>query len=177
MHLRIEKCAPTQVNLLTKFVRKTFAEAFEVHNTVENFSSYVNTYLTREQLGRELEHPDSNFYFVHFGDDLVGYFKVNEHGAQTELKKEESMELERIYVDARFQGRNIGSWMLQQVIAMAHREGKSFLWLGVWVYNTAAIRFYERQGFVKFGEHPYYIGTDRQIDWLMRVDLLTLDHP
>ncbi|HMB62321.1 MAG TPA: GNAT family N-acetyltransferase, partial [Eudoraea sp.] len=115
MHLRIQQCAPAQVSLLTKLVRKTFTEAFAVHNTVENFSSYINTYLTEEQLGKELENPDSNFYFVHYRDDLVGYFKVNKRGAQTELKKEESMELERIYVDARYQGRNIGSWMLQQV--------------------------------------------------------------
>jgi ribosomal protein S18 acetylase RimI-like enzyme len=49
--------------------------------------------------------------------------------------------------------------------------GKDFVWLGVWEHNTAAIKFYQRHGFTKFGEHPYYVGNDKQMDWLMRIDL------
>jgi ribosomal protein S18 acetylase RimI-like enzyme len=47
---------------------------------------------------------------------------------------------------------------------------KRYLWLGVWEHNRGAIRFYERHGFVKFGEHPYYVGNDCQTDWMMRLD-------
>jgi len=54
---------------------------------------------------------------------------------------------------------------------LALKTGKSFLWLGVWEKNIRAISFYKEHGFVKFGKHPYYIGKDKQMDWLMRYEL------
>ena len=90
------------------------------------------------------------------------------------MKLEESMELERIYVLKEFQGLGHGERILNKVKRLAVEAGKSFLWLGVWEKNTRAIKFYEKHGFVKFGTHPYYIGSDKQTDWLMRFDLINL---
>jgi ribosomal protein S18 acetylase RimI-like enzyme len=112
---------------------------------------------------------------VKLKDHLAGYFKLNENDAQSELKGSDSMELERIYVDEKYQGMNIGRWILDQVKMKALEKKKAFLWLGVWEHNIAAIRFYERYGFTKFGKHPYYVGRDKQMDWLMRLDLVTLN--
>ncbi|MGB5647238.1 MAG: GNAT family N-acetyltransferase, partial [Muriicola sp.] len=83
-------------------------------------------------------------------------------------------ELERIYVLTHYQGQGIGDWIMEQVIRLAKEAEKRFIWLGVWEKNTAAIRFYEKKGFIKFGKHPYYIGKDKQMDWLMKLDLTTL---
>ncbi|MBT8184704.1 MAG: GNAT family N-acetyltransferase [Eudoraea sp.] len=174
MKLHDELCTPEDLSRLTKLVRKTFKDAFEAHNNPADFSAYINTVLTEEQLGKELSHPDSSFYFVKEKETVVGYFKVNEKAAQTELKGSKSMELERIYVSREFQGMKIGQWILERVIEIARNKKKHFLWLGVWEHNTAAIKFYQRHGFAKFGEHPYYVGKDKQMDWLMRLDLVTL---
>lgn len=45
--------------------------------------------------------------------------------------------------------------------------GMRTIWLGVWEQNTAAIAFYERQGFERFGEHVFRIGNDDQTDYLL----------
>ena len=50
--------------------------------------------------------------------------------------------------------------------------GKTWLWLGVWQQNVNAVKFYERHGFTKFDTHSFYIGNDRQTDWLMRLDVV-----
>ena len=73
-----------------------------------------------------------------------------------------------------FQGRKIGWWMLEQVGELGSTMGKDYLWLGVWEKNKGAIGLYEKFGYRKFGSHPYYIGKDKQTDWLMRFDLVTL---
>ncbi|WP_373075598.1 GNAT family N-acetyltransferase, partial [Zeaxanthinibacter enoshimensis] len=65
----------------------------------------------------------------------------------------------------------IGAEILSRVKKMAIAEDKQYLWLGVWEENRDAIRFYEKQGFVKSGMHPYYIGNDKQMDWVMKADL------
>ncbi|MEJ2584567.1 MAG: hypothetical protein P8Z38_05830 [Robiginitalea sp.] len=61
--------------------------------------------------------------------------------------------------------------MLGVLKSLAWKEGKTYLWLGVWEENKEAIRFYKRHGFVTFGKHPYYIGSDRQMDWMMQLVL------
>ena len=61
--------------------------------------------------------------------------------------------------------------ILDEIISLCRTKKVAFLWLGVWEANRAAIRFYERHGFKKFGEHPYFIGEDKQTDWLMKIEI------
>ena len=171
LKLSYELCKIDDLGQLTQLARNTFITAFEAQNNPEDFSAYLNSVLTEENFQKELLDPDCSFYFAKSAEQLVGYFKINENEAQTELQGSESLELERIYVCEEFQGKKIGQWILRQVKAIASEREKVFVWLGVWEHNTAAIRFYEREGFSKFGEHPYYVGNDKQIDWLMRLDI------
>lgn len=174
MDLRIHACTVKDLDALATLSRTTFSEAFREQNNPEDFSQYMEAAFSREKLRAELTHPDSFFYFVYAGPELAGYFKVNRNQAQTDLREADGLELERIYVCRAQQGKQIGSYLLNRVIEIARELGKSYVWLGVWQANTAAIRFYERYGFTKFGSHPYYIGNDRQTDWLMRLELTTL---
>ncbi|MBT8300610.1 MAG: GNAT family N-acetyltransferase, partial [Maribacter sp.] len=109
------------------------------------------------------------------GNDLVGYLKLNVNEAQSDLKGEDSIELERIYVVREFQGKGIGKEMLAYAKRLAAKTTKAFLWLGVWERNKGAIKFYKQNGFSKFGMHPYYVGKDKQMDWLMRFDLINFN--
>ena len=175
MYLRLQKCSIDHLDQLTKVSRKTFIDAFEADNDPKNFQDYINFAFDKNKLGKELINPNTSFYFVYTDNDLVGYFKLNESLAQTDIKAKESIELERIYVLHQFQGKKIGQWMLDRIKELAFRKGKSCLWLGVWQKNTKAIKFYEKHGFSKFDTHPYYIGKDKQTDWLMRFDLINFN--
>src|SRR5690606_32355470 len=120
------------------------------------------------KLEEELLTPDTSFYFVYLENELAAYFKLNEFLAQTDIREEKSLEIERIYVLKPFQGKRIGQSILKEIKGIARKKEKQFIWLGVWEQNSRAIRFYEREGFTKFGTHPYYIGRDKQTDWLLR---------
>ena len=174
MELSLEKCSLTHLDHLVKISRDTFSVAFADLNDPEDFESYLDEAFSKPTIEKELQNPDSLFYFVHFSNDLAGYFKLNRANAQTDLHDQDSLEIERIYVDKKFQGKKIGRWMMAQIIELAKHENIKYLWLGVWEVNQDAIRFYQSNGFKKFGEHPYYIGKDKQTDWLMRLDITTL---
>lgn len=174
MGLTFKRCSESDLIALIKISKQTFAEAFEKQNNPEDFKEYTDLAFDKGNLRKELSNKNSDFYFVYSDETLVGYFKLNSMQAQTDLKLAESMELERIYVLQEYQGQGIGKWILGQVKGMAAKSQKEFLWLGVWEMNTKAIAFYGREGFTKFGRHPYYIGNDKQIDWLMRCDLINL---
>jgi ribosomal protein S18 acetylase RimI-like enzyme len=171
MQLRFQKCAISDLDRLIEISRKTFVAAFEKDNNPEDFKTYVDKAFDRENIKQQLHNPNSSFYFTFKDTVLVGYFKLNENAAQTDIKSKEYLELERVYVLQEFQGNGIGARILKEIIMLASQKTRRFIWLGVWEKNGDAIRFYQKHGFKKFGTHPYYIGNDKQTDWLLRYDL------
>lgn len=167
-------CRLSDLEVLRQVSLQTFREAFAAQNDPVDFNSYLREAFSTQKLRREMRNPETRFFFLYFREQLAGYAKINAGMAQTELQDPEALEIERIYVIKSFQGQGLGSWMLQSLKTLALEEGKEYLWLGVWEENKEAIRFYKRHGFVIFGRHPYYIGSDRQMDWMMRLDLEAL---
>ncbi|HET7615708.1 MAG TPA: GNAT family N-acetyltransferase, partial [Bacillales bacterium] len=130
---------------------------------------YLERSLSVEKIREEIENPDSQFYFLFYENELAGYIKVNEHCAQTELRDDESLELERIYVKESLQGKGLGKFLIQKAVEIASEKDKLYLWLGVWEKNEKAISFYKKHGFEPFGQHDFYLGNERQRDLLMRM--------
>ncbi|MEM1259176.1 MAG: GNAT family N-acetyltransferase [Bacteroidota bacterium] len=171
MEITFRKCDVKDIDQLQELSITTFTQAFESQNNPKDFHAYVTEVFSEGQLLSELNDPNTSFYFVTNRGTSVGYFKTNIFDAQSELQEPNGMELERIYVKSLFQGKGVGLKILSFVEALAQKEGKAYLWLGVWEHNPKAIRFYERHGFVKFDTHSFYIGNDKQTDWLLKKEL------
>ncbi|NAY91577.1 GNAT family N-acetyltransferase [Muricauda sp. JGD-17] len=171
MSLQFKRCTILHLDTLAQVARDTFVAAFEKDNDPTDFKDYVQRAFHPERIKEELQNENSLFYFVYESEELIGYFKLNVNDAQTDVHDLDSLEIERIYVLETYQGKNFGYGMLQKIAGLAQKMEKQYVWLGVWEHNKRAIRFYQRHGFHKFGEHPYYIGTDKQTDWLLRLDV------
>jgi ribosomal protein S18 acetylase RimI-like enzyme len=151
--------------------RQTFIETFAAVNTRENMAKYVAEGFSAEKLSAELNDPGSEFYFAVNDDTVIGYLKLNFGTSQTELKGPDAVEIERIYVLKEFHGKNVGQLLYEQAIELAKQRNATYVWLGVWEENARAINFYEKNGFVKFGEHIFMLGDDKQTDIMMRLEL------
>ena len=162
---------PSEVEALAELARRTFAAAFASGNAPDDLAAYVERAFAVERMAAELAAPDSHFLFAEVEGELAGYLKINTGDAQTEQVDGETLEVERIYVDARQQGRGVGKALLDFSLEEARRRGCDTVWLGVWESNAKAIAFYERQDFVPFGKHDFTVGTDVQTDILMRCAL------
>ncbi|MCR9226458.1 MAG: GNAT family N-acetyltransferase [Flavobacteriaceae bacterium] len=171
MALHFRECTRTDLDTLVNISKTTFSDAFEKDNGPEDFRAYINEAFCPEKLANELANKDSLFHFVYDHEELVGYFKLNIDAAQTDVLDPNALEIERIYVLAEHQGKKIGSWMLNEIIVKAGALSKNYIWLGVWEHNPKAIQFYQGHGFAKFGEHPYHVGSDKQTDWLLRLEV------
>ena len=169
--ITIQLVRPSDVDTLLVLSRKTFYDAFEHLNNPDDFEAYTSKAFTREQLLSEIENPDCAFYFAVLDDDPVGYIKLNYRNAQAEFQDTKAVEVSRIYVDADQQGKKIGNQLLDFAINKAIEDQMQYIWLGVWEHNHAAQRFYERNGFVKVGSHQFVVGSDVQIDFLMKKEL------
>ncbi len=164
----IVRVTPASLQPLVDLSRKTFLEKFYADNTPENMQEFMDRVYDPGQLKKELADPLSEFYFIFFNGALAGYLKINQGAAQSDIKDDSSLEIERLYIDAEFQGKGLGAMFLKRSEQRAEELKLDFLWLGVWEKNPGAIRFYKRHGYVQFGSHPVSVGDEMQTDFLMR---------
>jgi diamine N-acetyltransferase len=169
--INIQKLTLADVNVLQSISEQTFVDAFGADNTEADMQIYIHKYLSTKKLQSELENEHSQFYLALQHEKPVGYLKVNFAAAQTDLHENHSLEVERIYVLTEMFGKNVGALLMDKAYAIAQENQLTSIWLGVWEKNARAIRFYEKQGFVKFTTHKFMLGTDEQTDWLMRKEL------
>lgn len=167
-NILIVPVVPTDLAVLREISIDTFREAFGAQNSAEHMTAYIESALSEGRLAQEMANESSKFFFAHQAGKLAGYLKVNFSSAQTEIVEGLSMEIERIYVFASAYGSGVGQALLNKAIELAGDAVVSVVWLGVWEHNERAQRFYSKNGFEAFGTHIFYLGTDAQIDVLMK---------
>lgn len=173
MNVKIRPASPLDLVALQAIGRKTFAETFAASNSAENLAAYLEEGFSEDKLGAELRNENSQFYFALQKEDVIGYLKVNWGDAQSENQDPNALEIERIYVLQQYHGTQVGVLLYEQALAIAKARKAPYIWLGVWEENPRAIRFYQKQGFVEFGEHIFQLGDDAQRDVLMKLEILS----
>jgi len=156
---------------LQKIGISTFTETFTEHNTKEDLEKYLKESFASEKLIAELENSDAAFYFAEVDDTVIGYLKINFGDAQTELKDNKAVEIERIYVLQAYHGKKIGQLLYNKAIEIAKEHKANYVWLGVWEENHRALQFYKKNGFVPFDTHIFKLGNDEQTDIMMKLAL------
>lgn len=167
----INKIGIEQINQLQQIGRQTFSETFTESNSAENMAKYLEEAYSHEKLSAELNNPDSFFYFAILNEKVIGYLKLNFGASQTEVKDNDALEIERIYVLKSFQGKKVGQLLFEKAIQIAKEQNAEFVWLGVWEENKRAIQFYTKNGFVEFDQHVFVLGDEAQTDIMMKLEL------
>jgi diamine N-acetyltransferase len=154
--------------LVADLSRETFYNAFAPDNTRANMDKFMNEIFTREKLMAEFGLPGNIFLLAYAGNEVAGYVRMRDKNIpEVSLDSDNVIEIARIYAASAATGKGIGSALMNQCLTIAKERQREYIWLGVWEKNEKAIRFYERHGFKKFGEHFFVLGDDVQTDWLM----------
>lgn len=168
-------CTENDIESLMKTGEQTFRETFENENTEEDMNNYCKENFNYDKISEEINNKNSKYFVaeVEIGNTkkVAGYMKVNFFGSQTEENYENSLELQRIYVLKAYKNQGIGKTFMENAIKLAKENNLEYVWLGVWEHNYKAIEFYKNKGFEKFGEHIFILGDDKQIDYLMKLNL------
>lgn len=158
--------------ILRQIAEDTFTETYAGLNAKEDMERYIKMNFSVEKVKEELANVNSQFFLAFDSEGVIGYLKVNTGEAQTALQDPSALEIERIYVRARYHGKNVGKLFYEKAVTVARQMDKKSIWLGVWEHNPKAIRFYEKNGFVTFDTHLFTLGKEEQTDLMMRKALL-----
>ena len=149
INVGIKKVALQDLEALQKISKQTFQESFAEENTAENMAKYLEEGFSAEKLGKEILEPNSAFYVVTVGKELLAYLKINLGNAQTELKEIDGLEIERIYVLKAHQGKGIGTKLLQ----IAEQNLGRPMTLKAAMDNPKSFSFYEKYGWRQVSIH------------------------
>lgn len=167
--IKTEKVTTANIEKLQKIGRQTFLETFSKPNTDENMSLYLSNSFAYDKLKKEIDNPNSEFYFAVLKDTVIGYLKTNTGKAQTESEDVKALEIERIYVSQEFIGKKVGQLLYDKALEIAKQKNATYVWLGVWEKNHRALAFYKKNGFVAFDKHIFKLGNDNQTDIMMKL--------
>ncbi len=171
LNITILQINDSHIAALQKIGRQTFSETFAESNTAENMAKYLEEAYSYENLSAELNDPNSIFYFAMMDQNVIGYLKLNFGASQTELKDNNALEIERIYVLKEFHGKKVGQLLFDKAIEIAKEYHVDYVWLGVWEENKRALQFYTKNGFVEFDQHIFVLGDEAQTDIMMKLEL------
>ena len=168
----VRKALASDLDTLKAIGKQTFLETFSGSNTEADMQQYLTTNFSTAKVSGELGETNSLFYIAWEDEEPIGYLKVNTGSAQTEVRDDQSLEIERIYVLSSFHGKRVGQLLYEKALEIAISQNKALVWLGVWEENLRAIRFYEKNGFTPFDKHIFKLGQDDQTDIMMRKVLI-----
>lgn len=167
MDYTIKPITTSDVEKLQKVSRETFKATFDPYTAPNDMVRFLEEDYETVKLVKEIENPNSRFYFLMVQNEIAGYLKINVGDAQTEHLRENALEVERIYLRSSFQHRGLGNVLLDFAEKTAREESKDYMWLGVYEKNVPAQHFYKRHGFSKVSQHTFQVGSDPQTDWLL----------
>lgn len=145
IHLR--KASAEDIPALCTMAGKAFRDAYTGKMPEEDLLAYIIKAFSYAQVLAEWQDAGNTFLLAFYGQELAGYAKINTNPRPERQETGKYIELERLYLLTEFQGRQIGTVLMEHSIRHATGLGYSALWLNVWEQNTAAIRFYQRWGF------------------------------
>lgn len=171
MHITVREATPRDAEAIGGLATQTFNESFAWYNSPENMRQYTSTHFTPERIREELQKAGTWFFLAYDGELPVGYAKLRDTEHPAELKGKKHLEIERIYVLKSHHKQKVGYALMNRCIALAREMKLDCVWLGVWEKNEGARAFYEKLGFLPFGEHVFTLGDDLQLDHLLKLDL------
>lgn len=166
--MTIRELTPADIPELRTLAIKIFRDTFTPLNTPEAMEAAIEKEYNVKGFEREFTESGQRYYFICDNDKGIGYLRLRKNSEVDHILGTNHIELQRIYVDQAYHGQKVGDKLMQLAIDVANENKHDWIWLGVWEHNPRAQRFYEKWGFEKFSEHDFYMGVERQIDWLMR---------
>lgn len=151
--VRIRSWETDDLETIRSITWTTWVDAYGSFIPETDLRSYFDRVYTVPELTSLLGSPGFRGLLVEVDGCAAGYAKVSFAG------EEKRCYLASLYVLPAFQGKGLGSLLLQEAERHALTFGVQEIWLGVMVQNAPTLRWYERIGFTFVEEQPFTMGN------------------
>ena len=115
----------------------------------------VLAHFSTEAIASLLAQSHTRFVLAERDGHLIGFVQLGFGERNALVLADPAVEVERLFVQARFKGQGVGKALIGAATALAIASGARSLWLTAWVGNTHALAWYQRQGWLERGSTDY----------------------
>jgi diamine N-acetyltransferase len=160
MNIKVICANSSHAETIASIGKLSFRDAFgNLFNDKVALFEYLEYTYSIDKVTKSIN-KENNVFFIAFVDTVpVGFAKVKKYSLNEQIESIAQMELQKIYVLSYYHGSGAGAALMQAVLDLAHQVQPDYVWLDTHVTNVRAIRFYEKNGFIRSGKNYFTIGN------------------
>jgi len=159
--LEVVRATECDAGIIALLGRMTFTETFgHLFREKKDLLSYYERTFSVAKIRNSLNKENNLYWLAHVDELPVGYAKLKLNSSNEFVDSDNICQLQKIYVLRDFLSMKIGRELQDMLLTEAKERFFSDIWLSVLNSNQRAISFYERNDFVKVGEHDFQIGRE-----------------
>ncbi|NUN69711.1 MAG: GNAT family N-acetyltransferase [Bacteroidetes bacterium] len=139
-------------NDIQKVLFNTWLASYADFIPITDIQWYFNNYYSEINFAQLFDDPKSIAFVSEVKGHIVGYARMKINTEQQRCY------LESLYVLPEFQGKGIGSGLLQHVERKAVDHSFRQIWLGVMEQNVPSLEWYKKLGFTFVEQSPFQMG-------------------
>ena len=170
--LILRTATAADIPALSALGRDSFVAKFGTLYRPQDLATFLAETHSPEVVARELARADRPYRLAEIDGALAGYCKLaipstlaEHHDARRPI------EIKQLYTAPHLTGRGIGAALMDWALAEARAHHADAIQLSVWSGNPDAQRFYARYGFAKAGDIAYWVGEQRDEEFLFVLHL------
>jgi GNAT superfamily N-acetyltransferase len=159
---------------LAELGRDAFVAAFGHLYKPEDLAQFLAENRTPEKYHTQLADPPTLVQVAEVDGKLAAYCLIvrgEEFEERPEPRPQRPVFLSQLYCHADFTGQGLGAALIEWVIAEARRWGADAVQLSVFSENYGAQRFYHRYGFAHVADIDFWVGNQRDHEFLYELSL------
>jgi len=160
------------VPALAALGRTSFCAAFEDLYRPEDLQTFLEQAYCEEAVGIEIAAPEYIHRLAEDASGLVGFCKMRDPSGYAEYSDAKNpIALGQLYTAPEMTGSGIGGALMDWALAEARERGADAIQLSVYSENFGAQRFYQRYGFTKIADIGFWVGKQRDAEFLYELRL------
>jgi diamine N-acetyltransferase len=152
---------------LSELARETYTAAFGHSFTPADLAAHLERNLSPQNFGQMS--AEDTILVAEVNVRMVGFVQFGPGSLDGEAASGNDQELRRLYVQAEFQNKSIGTLLMSVALEHPILKHAERIFLDVWEHNPGAQRFYERHGFIVMGKREFVVesGAETSCDLIM----------
>jgi ribosomal protein S18 acetylase RimI-like enzyme len=166
--------APTAADIpaLAQLGRESFVAKFGAMYRPQDLAAFLAETHSQAAVAAELAHPGRLYRLAEIDGALAAYCKLAIPSTLTEHHDaQRPIEIKQLYAAPGRTGRGLGAALMDWALAEARAYGADAIQLSVWSGNEDAQRFYGRYGFAKAADIDFWVGAQRDHEFLFALRL------
>ena len=171
---RLRPAAPADAEALAELGRASFTAAFGHLYRPKDLAAFLAEYRTPEKFRAHLADPATLIEVAEIDGRLAAYCLIvrgHRFAEQPEPRPERPVLISQLYCAADMTGHGLGAALMEWAIAEARAWGADALQLSVFSENFGAQRFYGRFGFRHAADIDFWVGNQRDDEFLYELKL------